>query len=80
MPKKIDKQKLIDFLHNEDGCYDTEELLGDMVEQIDGLGGRDIDELNVFDADQPIMEMREFARKLYDKIIEGVINVIETEE
>lgn len=77
--KKIDPQKLISFLQNEEG-YDLDELLGEMVEGIEGLGERSIDELMVFDNDQPLMDMQEFARKLYDKIVEGIVNVINTEE
>jgi endonuclease III-like uncharacterized protein len=79
MGKKIDPQKLISFLQNEEG-FDTDELLGEMVEGIDGLGARSIDELMVFDGDQPVMDMREFSRKLYDKIVEGLVNVINTED
>ena len=77
--KKIDPQKLIRFLQNEEG-YDLDELLGEMVAGIEGLGERSIDELMVFDNDQPVMDMQEFARKLYDKIVEGLVNVINTEE
>ncbi|MCE5342569.1 MAG: hypothetical protein LLF96_03145 [Eubacteriales bacterium] len=80
MKKRIDAKKLVAFLQNDEGCYGTDEIIEDMIDAMEGMPDRAIDELFIWDAEQPIMEMREFARKFYDKIIQGVINVIETAE
>ena len=84
-------KELISFFENEEG-WDKEEILSEYIAEIfkkykmcyfDGPGGIPIapDELVISYGDKP-MDLRLpvdlFAEELFDKIIEGVCNVIKT--
>lgn len=77
--KKVCRE-LIDFFRDQGG-WDKDELLGDYVGEILKNAGSSTvyaDELTVTDGDRDIMVLQDFANELFDRIIEGVCNVIET--
>lgn len=76
--KKVCKE-LIDFFENREG-WDKEELLSDYVSQILSEAGSNhsADELLISDCEKDVMILSDFADLLFEKIIEGVCNVIKT--
>jgi len=75
-------KEVIDFLQNPcDNGWDKDELLTDYVVEIIKTTGSDLvfpDELSVNNTEKEIMVLSDFANQLFDKIIEGVCNIIET--
>ena len=73
-------QELIDFFELQEG-WDKEELLADFVAKILKEAKSKIifaDELSINDGETEVMGLDEYTDKLFDRIIEGVCNVIET--
>jgi len=71
--------ELIDFFKGEEG-WDKDELLYDFSKEILEKFGTNLsaDELCITDGDDDIVVLQEFIDALYEKIINGVCNVIET--
>ncbi|MDD3123748.1 MAG: hypothetical protein PHC62_09620 [Candidatus Izemoplasmatales bacterium] len=72
-------QELINFFELEEG-WDKNDLLYDFSKEILYENGTicSFDEVVISDGEKEIMVLEDFVYKLYDKIIKGVCNVIET--
>lgn len=71
--------ELIDFFEGEEG-WDKDEILSDYVAYVLEKNGikNDMDEITLFDGEHEHMNLADFAEELFDKIAEGVCNVIRT--
>jgi len=72
-------EELIEFFEGEDG-WDKDELLCDFSKEILEKLGTDLyaDELCITDGEDDIAVLQDFVYALFDKIINGVCNVIRT--
>ncbi|MPN39058.1 hypothetical protein SDC9_186584 [bioreactor metagenome] len=76
----MEKAELISFLHDEEG-WDRDEILTDSVLEIledAGAPTMGADELSVSDEGREIMVLQDFADRLFEKILDGICNVIAT--
>lgn len=73
--KKIDE--IIEFFKSEEG-YDKEEIITEAIENIKELKGNAADEISLNWDDEDLMTLDEFADQFYNKIINGVCNVLES--
>lgn len=81
-----DKDELISFFRDAEGydwreilheyCYDILKEDTDFASEIDILS---VSELGNDDTEKPVKNLQEFVESLYNKIMEGVCNVIETQ-
>ena len=76
--KKVCKE-LIDYFEQNEG-WDKAEVLGDLIYEIFKEHGIKAyaDELGINDGEKNIMVLQDFAQQLFDKIMQGVCNVIKT--
>lgn len=77
--KKVCKE-LIEFFQDGES-WDKEGVLCEAVSEILKKNGSETiaaDELGITDGDKEIMVLSDFAEALFDKILEGVCNVIKT--
>lgn len=76
------KRELIDFFKYKEG-WDKQEILEEYIHEILTEAKSEFtcaDLLSINDDEKEIMMLDEFSDKLFDKIIDGVCNVIETAE
>jgi len=72
-------QELIDFFEQGEG-WDKAEILEDFNSEILQEVGCifSADELGINDGEKDVMVLQDFTERLFDKILEGVCNVIKT--
>ena len=68
-------QEIIDFLEFEQG-YSKEEIIEDYISSVKNLKGMASDEIGLEWDGEHLMVLSDFADIFYEKIIEGVCNVI----
>jgi len=77
--KKVCKE-LIEFFKEREG-WDKDELLSDYCTEILEKAGAELpyaDDVGLICGEKEFMDLQDFASALFDKIIDGVCNVIET--
>lgn len=70
-------QEIIDFFELREG-YDKYEVISDKIAEIKDLKGYAADEIGLEWDGEELMVLEEFANEFYEKIIEGVCNVIKS--
>ena len=75
--KTVNIQEVIDFFELREG-YDKNEVIEDMLSEIKKLKGYVPDEIGLEWDVQYLMSLDDFAQEFYEKIIEGVCNVLKS--
>lgn len=75
MSKKL--QEIIDFFELEEG-YNRQEVIADIIGEIEGLKGIEVNEIVIEYDGEIILILDEFVDEFYDKLIEKVCNVIKS--
>lgn len=68
-------QQIVDFFEN-DGTWDKDEILADMISGINEVRGYATDEIGLEWDGQQLMVLEDFVEQLYQRLIKGVCNVI----
>lgn len=70
-------KEIIDFFELGEG-YNKQEIISDMIDEIKDLKGYAPDEIGLEWDGKTLMVLDDFANDFYEKVIEGVCNVIKS--